>query len=327
MRRFCAIILIVAFGMAWCCVFEQDTAQAQTDYPSRPIRLVIGYSPGSAADLMARVLGHKLGQILGQPIIVESRPGAASSIAAEFVARAPKDGYTLFLPGTGNVANAVMNPNLSFDIGKDFEQIARISSVAVILVVHSSVPANSVAELIALAKSRPGELSYASTGIGSTPHLSGELLMQHAGVHLVHVPYSGSSQAAVDLLAGRVQMMFAPASAVIGLAREGKLKMLASAGQRRAGILPDLPTMIESGMPDFDTAIWAGISAPAGTPRSIIERLSNAVREALAGPEVTAAWLPQGIDAVYGNSDDLARLISSELRRWAGVVQAAGVRK
>ena len=313
-----AVTLLLAAGSA---------AYAQSDYPNKPIRLVVGFTPGSVADITARVLGNRMGQILGQQMVVENRPGAASNLAAEFVARAPKDGYTLFLPGSANIANAAINPNLSFDIAKDFAPIALVNAVTVILVVHPSIAVNNVQELIAYAKSKPGELSYASTGLGSAPHFSGELFMQRTGVKLVHVPYPGSPQAATDLLAGRVQVMFSPATAVISLVQDGKLKVLASTGSKRAGILRDLPTMIESGMPDFDTAIWFGLTAPAGTPREVIEKLSRAVREAVKSNEVVAAWRPQGVDPLDGGPDELARLIGSELKRWGDVATAAGLKK
>ena len=313
-----AVTLLLAAGSA---------AYAQSDYPNKPIRLVVGFTPGSVADITARVLGNRMGQILGQQIVVENRPGAASNLAAEFVARAPKDGYTLFLPGSANIANAAINPNLSFDIAKDFAPIALVNAVTVILVVHPSIAVNNVQELIAYAKSKPGELSYASTGLGSAPHFSGELFMQRTGTKLVHVPYPGSPQAATDLLAGRVQVMFSPATAVISLVQDGKLKVLASTGSKRAGILPDLPTMIESGMPDFDTAIWFGLTAPAGTPREVIEKLSRAVRDAVKSNEVVAAWRPQGVDPLDGDPDELARLIGTELKRWGDVAAAAGLKK
>ena len=307
--------------------FAGNAARAQGDYPNKPIRLVVGFTPGSVADITARVLGNRMGQILGQSVVVENKPGAGSNLAAEFVARSAKDGYTLFLPGSANIANAAINPNLPFDIIKDFAPIALVNAASVILVVHPSLAVNNVQELIALAKSKPGELTYASTGIGSAPHFSGELLMQRTGVKLVHVPYQGSPQAATDLLAGRVQVMFSPATAVISLVQDGKLKVLASAGRKRPGILPDVPTMIESGMPDFDTAIWFGLMAPAGTPREVVEKLARAVREAVKSSDVVAAWRPQGVDPLDGGPDDLARLIASELKRWGDVATAAGLKK
>jgi tripartite-type tricarboxylate transporter receptor subunit TctC len=307
--------------------FTGNTARAQSDYPNKPIRLVVGFTPGSVADITARVLGNRMGQILGQSIVVENRPGAGSNLAAEFVARSARDGYTLFLPGSANIANAAINPNLPFDIAKDFAPVALVSAAAVILVVHPSLGVSNLQELIALAKSKPGELSYASTGIGSAPHFSGELFMQRTGAKLVHVPYQGSPQAATDLLAGRVQVMFSPATAVISLVQDGRLKVLASAGSKRPGILPDVPTMIESGMPDFDTAIWFGLMAPAGTPREVIDKLARTVREAVKSSDVVAAWRPQGVDPLDGGPDELARLIASELKRWGDVATAAGLKK
>jgi tripartite-type tricarboxylate transporter receptor subunit TctC len=307
--------------------FAVPAAKAQGDYPNRPIRLVVGFTPGSSADITARILGNKMGQVLGRQVVVEAKPGAGSNIAAEFVARAPKDGYTLFLGASANITNAAINPKLPFDIVKDFTPIALVSTAAVILVVHPSVTANTVSELIALAKSKPGELIYASTGVGSAPHLSGELFMQRAGVKLVHVPYQGSPQAATDLLAGRVQVMFSPASAVVSLIKAGKLKVLASSTAKRSGILPEVPTMAEAGMPDFETSIWFGLMAPAGTPREVIDKLAHAVREAATSTEVVNAWRPQGIDPLSGDAEQFARYMTSELKRWGDVAAAAGLKK
>jgi tripartite-type tricarboxylate transporter receptor subunit TctC len=302
-------------------------AVAQRDYPSRPVRLIVGFIPGSSADITARVLGQRIGQILGQQFVVEGKPGAGSSLAAEFVARAPKDGYTLFIASSANITNAAINPNLPFDIVKDFAPIALINTAAVILVVHPSTGVNNVQELIALAKSKPGEILYASTGVGTAPHLSGELLSMRAGLKLVHVPYQGSPQAATDLLAGRVAMMFSPASAVVSQVEAGPLKVLASAATKRPGILPNVPTMAEAGLPDFDTSIWFGLMAPAGTPRPVIDKLAGAVREALASNEVVTAWRPQGIDPLSGGPMDFASHIASESKRWGDVATAAGLKK
>ena len=304
-----------------------DHAHAQSDYPNKPIHIIVGFTPGSVADITARVLGNRMGQLLGQQVVVENKVGAGSNIAAEYVARAPKDGYTLFLPGSANIANAAINSKLPFDIIKDFAPIALVNNAAVILVVHPSLGVNSVKELIDLAKSKPGELSYASTGVGSAPHFSGELLMQQTGAKLVHVPYPGSPQAATDLVAGRVQVMFSPATAVIALVQGGKLKLLASAGAKRPSIVPDVPTMIEAGMPGFDTAIWFGLTAPAGTPAPVIDKLSRAVREAVKSDGVIAAWRPLGVDPRDGAAADLAALQESELKRWSGVAAAAGLKK
>ncbi len=304
-----------------------STAFAQADYPNRPVRLIVGFPPGSSADIAARVVGNKMSQSLGQQVVVESKPGAASSIAAAEVARADKDGYTLFMLSSANVINEQINPKLTFNIAKDFAPIAMVNTTAIILAVTPSIGVNDVKSLVALAKSKPGELNYASTGVGTVPHLAGELFAARTGAKMLHVPYKGSPEAAADLLAGRVAMIFSPASAVIANAKEGKLKLLATGTGVRLGILPDLPTMVEAGVPDFETAIWFGLVAPAGTPRAIIDKLAKAVGEATAAPEVAKAWEPQGILPLKGGPDDLARYIVSETRRWGEAATAAGLKK
>jgi tripartite-type tricarboxylate transporter receptor subunit TctC len=268
-----------------------------------------------------------MSQSLGQQFVIENKPGAGSSLAAEFVVRAPKDGYTLFILSSANITNAAINPNLPFDIAKDFAPVALINTAAVVLVVPPVTAANNVQELIALAKSKPGEVLYASTGVGTAPHLSGELLSMRADVKLVHVPYQGSPQAATDLLAGRVAMMFSPASAVVSQIEAGKLRALASAASTRPGILPNVPTMAEAGVPDFDTSIWFGLVAPAGTPKDVIDKLARAVREATASSEVVTTWRPQGIDPLSGGPEEFARHIASESKRWGDVAAAAGLKK
>ena len=244
----------------------QTLAHAEGTYPSRPIHLVVGFPPGAAADITGRVLASGLGQILGQQIVVDNKPGAGSSIAAEFAAHAANDGYTLYLGSSANITNQAINPALGFDMERDFVSIAPVSAAAVVLVVNPATDVHSVKELIALAKKKPGEVLYASTGVGAAPHLAAELFSQRAGIKLVHVPYQGSPQAVADLIAGRTMMMFSPASTVIGQIAAGKLTALASAATKRPSILPDLPTMAEAGMPDFDTGIWFALMAPKGTP-------------------------------------------------------------
>jgi tripartite-type tricarboxylate transporter receptor subunit TctC len=302
-------------------------AQAQGDYPNRPIRLIVGFPPGSSADIAARVVGNRMTQILGQQVVVESRPGAGSSIAAEQVARAAKDGYTLFMLSSANITNEAINPALPFNIVKDFAPIALVNTTAVILVVHHSTGVGNLKELIALAKSQPGQLNYASTGVGTAPHLSGELLSQRAGIKIQHVPYKGSPEAATDLLAGRVSMMFSPASAVVAQAKAGNLKVLATATGKRLGILPETPTMAEAGMPDFETSIWFGLVAPAGTPRPIIDKLAKAVADSTSAPDVAKIWEPQGIIPLSGGPEVFARHIASEIKRWGDVATAAGLKK
>src|SRR5262245_5260386 len=301
-------------------------AQAD-DYPSRPVRIVVGFIPGSSADITARVLGSRMGQILGQQFVVENKPGAGSSLAAEFVARAPKDGYTLFLGSSANITNQAILSNISFDLTKDFAPIALATTAAVILVVHPSTAVNSVQELVALAKSKPGEVLYASTGVGTAPHLAAELFATRAGVKLVHVPYQGSPQAATDLIAGRTHMMFSPASAVMPNVEAGKLKALASAAAKRPGIAPNIPTMAEAGMPDFDTSIWFGLMAPVGTPRPIVDKLSRALNEALKADEVLTSFKSQGFDPLGGTPEELAAFMVKEVGKWGAAATAAGIKK
>jgi tripartite-type tricarboxylate transporter receptor subunit TctC len=300
---------------------------ASQDYPNRPIRLIVGFPPGTSADIAARVIGNRMTQSLGQPVVVESKPGAGSSLAAAEVARSEKDGYTLFMLSSANIINEQINPNLTFNIARDFAPVAKVNTTAILLAVNPALGANDLKSLIAMAKAKPGELNFASTGVGTVPHLSGELLAARTGLKMQHVPYKGSPEAATDLLAGRVAMMFSPASAVIAQGKEGKLKLLATGTGVRLAVLPDVPTMAEAGVPDFETSIWFGLVAPAGTPRPVVDKLAKAVMEATGTPEVAKAWEPQGILPMQGGPDDLAKYIASESRRWGEAASAAGLKK
>lgn len=306
--------------------FGLRPARAQDAYPSRPVHLVVGFSPGSSMDVTIRVLGGGMTRNLGQQFVVENKPGAGSSIAAEYASHAVNDGYTIFVGSQANVTNQVINPHLAFDIVKDFEPIAPVAAATVVLVVNPSIQVHSVAELIALAKAKPGEVLYSSVGIGSAPQLAAELFAQRAGVKLVDVPYQGSPQAVADLIAGRTMMMFSPASTVVGLINGGKLTALALAARKRVGILPDLPTMAEAGMPDFDTGIWFCLLAPKGTPQAVIERLSGAAQKTMREPDVIATLAKQGIAPLSGGPDDLKHYMETELARWSDVARAAGLK-
>jgi tripartite-type tricarboxylate transporter receptor subunit TctC len=297
------------------------------DYPARPVRIVIGFGPGAIADLTSRMVGNRMAQTLGQQFVVESRPGAGSSIAAEYVARAPKDGYTLFMATVANTINAALAPNLSFDFGKDFAPIALIASVPHVMVVHPSLGVNSTQELIALAKTKPDQIHYASSGAGTLAHLSGVLLNHMAGIKLVHVPYAGSAQGITDVLAGRVTVMFSPASTVWPHVQAGKLKALATTQPQRAAMAPDLPTMAEAGLQGYDAGIWVGLLAPAGTPPAIIEKLSRAANEALKSNEVLVPLRAQGADPLGGTPEAFARHIDAEIKKWTDVGAAAGLKK
>ena len=317
------IVGLAAFGAA----FQSAPAPAQDAYPSRPVRLIVGFAPGSAADITARVLANKLTQTLGQQVVVEGRPGAGSSLAADFVAKSPKDGYTLYLSSVANTINATLNPNQPFDLAKDFAPIAAVTTLPNILVVHPTTGVKSVPDLITLIKAQPDKFSYASSGFGTSPHLSGELFNVMAGVKVVHIPYPGSAQAVSDLLAGRVQFMFSPASTVLAHVADGKLIALASTQLKRASAAPNLPTMSEAGLKDFETGIWFGVMAPAGTPPSVIERLNRALNEAVKSPDVSGPLAKQGIDMLGGSADEFARYVASETQKWARVIEAAGMKK
>ncbi|MBY0338669.1 MAG: tripartite tricarboxylate transporter substrate binding protein [Acetobacteraceae bacterium] len=300
-------------------------AQA-ADFPSRPLRLTLGFPPGSAADVAARLVAPGLSAQLGQPVVVENRPGAGSSIAAEVAARAAPDGYSLFLGSVANTINASLQRDLSFDFARDFAPVAPLVTAPNILVVHPSVPAASVAQLIALGRERPGTLFFASSGVGTAPHLSGELLNLVAGTRMTHVPYPGSGQAVTDLLAGRVGVMFSPASTVLPHIAAGRLRALASTGAARTAAAPELPTMIEAGLAGFESAVWFGLLVPAATPRPVVDRLAGAAQAALAQAELRAALTGQGFDLMEGGPDALARHIAEETAKWARVVDASGAR-
>jgi tripartite-type tricarboxylate transporter receptor subunit TctC len=296
------------------------------DYPSRPPHLVVGFTPGAAADVTGRILAGGLGGLIGQQVVVDNKPGAGSSIAAEFSAHAAPDGYTLYLGSSANITNQVINPTLPFDMLKDFAPMALVTTAAVVLVVNPSINVHSLSELIALAKSKPGEVLYGSTGVGAAPHLAAELLSQRAGLKLVHVPYQGSPQAVADLIAGRTMMMFSPASSVIGQIQAGKLVGIATAASKRPAILPDLPTMAEAGMPDFDTGIWFGLMGPKGTPQPIVDRLTKAATEAMHQPDAVATLGKQGIEVLSGGPDEFKRFMETEVARWSDVARAAGLK-
>lgn len=302
------------------------TAAAEGDYPSRPVRIVVGFGPGSAADLTARVVAQRLSRTMGQQFIVENKPGGGSTVAAEQVVRGPKDGYTLFVGTVANVINGVMQPNLAFDFAKDFAPIVYTTSSPNILVVHPSAGVNNVKELIAVLKAKPEQVFYGSSGVGTSPHLSGELFNMMAGTKMVHVPYSGSAQAVTDLLAGRTQVMFSPASTVLQYVESGQLKALASSEATRASAAPDLPTVAEAGLPGFDTSVWFGFMGPTGLSQEVIEKLSRAIGEALGNDEVTKPLRAAGLDIKGGTPEAFGAFIASETTKWNGVVTAAGLR-
>jgi tripartite-type tricarboxylate transporter receptor subunit TctC len=297
------------------------------EYPVRPVRIVVGFTAGSSGDVAARVLAQQLGARFGQQFVIENRTGAGSYIATYYVAHAPKDGYTLLHATVANTIAAATMSNPNFDVEKDFEPIGLYTTLPNIVAVHPSTGATSIKDLIALARAKPGQLSFGSAGIGSGSHFTGELFNVMAGVRLLHVPYGGSAQVMSDLLAGRVQVMFSPAATVLPQVREGKLTALASTGLRRASAVPGLPTVSESGVPGFDTSSWFGLMAPAGVPRDVIERLAHAINEATTSPGVVAALRPLGYEMEAGSPETFAAFIRADLEKWSRVVAATGLKR
>ncbi len=293
---------------------------------SRPIRIVIGFGPGSVADITARVIGTHMGQTLGQQVVVENRVGAGSNIGAEHVARSAKDGSTLFMATIANVINPAM-ATLPFDIRKDFTPVTLVASSPQLLVAHPSLGVDSVKELIGLARQKPDTISFAMSGVGTLSNLSGLLLNNLAGIKLVPVPYQGSAQGVNDVIAGRVPLMFGSAANVMPHVQAGKLKALAVTQSTRLPDAPQVSTMIEAGLPGYDAVVWMGLLAPAGTPTEAVLRLSRAANEALRAPEVRKALGAQGFSTIGGTPDVFARTIDSELKKWSDVVSAAGLRK
>src|SRR6516164_4417741 len=296
------------FGLA--VLLPPRFALARDVYPSRPIHIIVGFTPGAAADITARVLGESMGPILGQQIVVENKPGAGSSIAAAYVGHEAKDGYTLFLATLSIIVNQIINPNPSFDLTRDLAPVALLASVPVILVVNPDSDVHSVADLIGLAKSKPGQVLHA-TVIGSLPHLASELFAQRAGIKWTHP---------IKVLT------FSPASTVVGQIAAGKLRPLATASHKRSRALPDVPTLEEQGIADFDTSLWFGLFAPAGTPGPIINKLADAAPKALQTPQAENALRKQGFEPLNGGPDKFSDYIRRETARWTEVAQNAGLR-
>jgi tripartite-type tricarboxylate transporter receptor subunit TctC len=301
-------------------------ARAET-YPNRPVRIIMGFAPGASGDIAARILAQALNKMFSQQFVVENRTGAGSNIATNFVAHSPPDGYTLLQGTVANTINPVITANLGFEFPKDFSPISLFATLPNIIVVRPTLGVHSVAELIKLAKEKPGELSFGSAGVGGTSHFSGELFNVMAGVKLVHVPYTGTAQAATDLLGGRIDLMFSPASTVLQFINDGKLVALASSGAKRASAAPNLVTVAEAGVPGYDTSGWFGLLAPAGTPRDIIERLGDASNEALKMPDVISSLEAQGFDRAGGSPEDFAAFIRDDSAKWLRVARAAGLAK
>ena len=299
---------------------------AQSPYPNRPIRIVVPYTAGTGIDILARATGQKLSERLKVAVVVENRPGASGNIGTEAVVKAAPDGYTLLMTASTHVTNAALQASVPYDPAKSFTPIGPTAIGNLALVVHPSVPAKSVPELVALAKAQPGKLNYASPGSGTPHHLAMELFKLHFKVDMTHVPYKGTAGAVTDLLGGQVQVMFLPVHVALGQVQAGKLRMLAAGGAKRSPVTPDVPSLADEGVTDIDVDIWYAMLAPAGLPRDQVALLNAEMNAILSDPEVREGLRKQGLDPTPGTPEDLSRMIDTDLERWTKIVRAAQIK-
>jgi tripartite-type tricarboxylate transporter receptor subunit TctC len=304
-----------------------STARAEAAWPSKPVTLVVPFPAGGGADVLARTIMPRVARALGQPIVIDNRPGAGGNIGAEFVARAAPDGYTLLYGTNGTHGiNPALYRKLGFDPAKDFVPVARLTDIAAVLIVNPKVPAQTTAQLIAYARANPGRLNFASAGNGTTSHLAGEMFKQQAGLFIVHIPYRGGAPAMTDLIGGQVDMMIEVMPNAIPHVRDGRVRGLAVSTPKRFPTAPELPTIAESGLPGFEASAWDGIFAPAGTPPAVVQKINAAVRQALEDPEIAAVLLSRGAVPVPGSPETFARHVAASAERWQAAVRSSGAK-
>ncbi len=301
-------------------------ALAQADYPNRPVKIIVPFAAGGPADNYARFLAQRLQTELKQPFVVDDKPGAGSIIGTDAVAKSPADGYTLLMMSNTHTVNETLVPAKPFKLMDDFVGIAPVNYSDLMLVVHPSVPVKSVAELIALARSQPGKLNYASSGTGTPYHMAGELFKHMAGVNITHIPYKGSSGARTDVVGGQVQMMFDAVTTMGPMAKEGKVRGLATTGLTRNAITPDMPTVAEAGVPRYEATIWLGLMAPKNTPPEIVNKLNAAVRKIVGQPDVKAAWGQQGAVPMSMGVAEFQQYLKDDIAKWATIVKVSGAK-
>ncbi len=318
----------IACPAAAAMILAAGHAQAQDakNYPNRPIRLVVPYAPGGTTDFAARVLATRLSETLGQSVVVDNRPGAGSIIGSDVVAKGSPDGYTLLMVDTGFSVTPALYAKLPFDTSKDFAPVAEVIRVANWLIVPAALPAKSVKELVALAKAKPGTLTFGSGGVGSPFHMAGEQFKHAAQINVVHVPYKGGGPALTDLLGGHISMLFPTMTIALPHVNAGKLRALAVIAPRRSAALPDVPTMAESGYPGVTMTSWYGVVAPAGTPKPLIEKMSAEITKVLNMPDVKERFATQFAEPVYGTPAAFGKLIATEISTWTAVAKAGGIK-
>ena len=302
------------------------SAMAQGQYPAKPVRVIVAFTAGGTTDILARGIGAQLAERWGQPFVIENRPGAGGNIGTEMAVRAAPDGYTLIVNSVGPIAvNPTLYRKLGYNPLTDLVPIVQIAEVPNVLVVHPSLPAKSVKELIALAKAKPGGLIFGSPGVGTSPHLTAELFKLKAGVDMPQVLFKGAGPAYVSLISGEVAAMVSTVLSALSHVKSGKIRALAVTTKKRTAVLPDLPTMMESGVPDFDTSQWFGILGPARTPRAIVDRLNQSIARSSTSPDVKARFAAEGVEVVNSSPEEFAAVIKRELVQWAEVIKAAGI--
>jgi tripartite-type tricarboxylate transporter receptor subunit TctC len=319
--------ILVSRLFAFALAFSLSGASLAQTYPSKPVRLICPFPPAGAVDIASRATAHELTRILGQPVAVENKPGAGGNLGGAEAARSAPDGYTLFMTTSGIQAiNPALYAKMPFDPNKDLAPVAPLVSLNNVLVVHPSVPAKSVKEVIDLAKKQPGKLTYASSGNGTSIHMSGAMFTQLTGTDILHIPYKGSGPAVTDLLAGQTNMMFDNIPSSLPHIKAGKLRALATTGSKRDPALPDLPTIAEAGVKGYESGVWFGISVPAATPKEIIARLNKASVEATKSPEFIKRMTDLGYNIIPGTPEQMASMLKDELTRWAPIVKASGAK-
>jgi tripartite-type tricarboxylate transporter receptor subunit TctC len=320
------IPVLTTLGLAGSLLMQPAHAADVSSYPNKPVRMIVGYAPGGGSDIMGRFIGQELTKLLGQQMVIENRPGAAQNVAAEYVAKGPADGYTLFMSSAAHGVNISLYPKLNYHPVKDFAPIALFAISPNLLLTHPSLPARTLKEFLAVARKNPRNLNYSSSGNGSTQHLSGELLKLMAHVDVVHVPYRGTAPSMTALMSGEVEFSFANIPSSLNYVEQGRLRAIAITSAKRSGLLPNLPTMSEAGLPGFETATWYGLLAPAATPQEIITKLNQAVNTAVKNPEVNKRLAQLGADPVIESPQDFAKYLSAEIERWSKVVKASGAK-
>lgn len=314
LRSLAAVLLLAA-----------TLAQAQ-NYPAKSVRIVVPFAAGGPADNYARFIGQRLGDALGQPFVIDNRPGAGSIIGTDLVAKAPADGYTLLMMSNTHTVNETLIPTKPFVLMRDFVPVAPVNYSDLLLVAHPALPVRNLQDVMKLARERPGKYNYASSGPGTPYHMAGELFKSMAGIYLVHIPYRGSSGARTDVIGGQVDLMFDAVTTMAEQARAGKVRAIATSGRERSSVLPDVPTLAEAGLPGYEATIWLGLMAPRGTPPAVVQQLNEAVTKIVSQAEVRQLWAKQGATPMLMNPQEFDKYMREDIAKWARVIQAAGIK-